>query len=83
MTKREYLINKGYKNVLYTDYRLNYKKCGLIIYLKDIFHVIKKERFVLHPKIVETQQDIDDIQIAFNRVKSDFEEVMKCEDEYV
>ena len=80
MTKREYLINKGYKNVLYGDYRQNYKGCGLVIGLKDSFNVIKKERFVLYPKYVETQQDIDDIQIAFNRVKSDFEEVMKCEE---
>lgn len=76
MTKREFLINKGYDNYLYGDYRKNYKGCGLVIGLNDII----KERFTLYPKFIETQQDIDDIQIAFNRVKADFEEMQKYDD---
>lgn len=35
---------------------------------------------VYNNKVIREQKDIDSLQIAFNNVKRDFEEVMKLED---
>lgn len=86
LNKRQYLQKKGYE---YSD---EFKEFGIETYEKEItseysliirfdeedydFYIKLNECF----ETIEEQREIDNLQIAFNNVKRDFEEMMKCED---
>lgn len=78
MTKREYLESIGYIRKIETesmtyDYKKSFDNGIMIIN-------IQLGDFMIEPDCIETQKDIDNIQIAFNNVKRDFEEMQKYED---
>ena len=74
MTKQEYLESIGYDNFFGSAYHKDYKGFYMTIHLS-------KERetplYVLARDVIKNQQDIDNLQIAFNNVKRDFEEMQK------
>lgn len=75
MTKREYLESIGYETVLdCTCYQKYFIGGTYSIHLK------KNEFWVYFDHIFYSQKDIDNLQIAFNNVKRDFEEMQKYED---
>ena len=82
MTKQEYLESKGY---IYNSEEHCYKKVssfendGNIKYLVIGFIDLKYSVFYLYPDSIDNQEDIDNLQIAFNNLKQDFEECMKYE----
>ena len=85
MTKRKYLESIGYKLLVtysdkstlwvkyydYEKYRRGYEQR---IYLNLL------GEYQISCRNIETQKDIDTLQIAFNNVKRDFEEMQKYED---
>ena len=87
MTKAEYLESIGYKINNYLEF---YSRCVLEKVYKESngrFMVMcidldKNKYFVNIPSArdIENQRTIDDLQIAFNNVKRDFEEMQKYED---
>lgn len=73
MTKKEFLKSRGYVE----DGALFGKT------FKGVYGVINLTTSsfeVYNYKIIREQKDIDNLQIAFNNVKRDFEEMMKLED---
>lgn len=83
MTKKEYLESKGY---IYDSEENIYKKTfsytnslGGIEYLVIGNINLVYQTYYLYVDCVETQKDIDSLQIAFNNLKSDYEECMKYE----
>ena len=78
MTKREYLESIGYirkiepESMTY-DYKKSFNNGIMIIN-------IQLGNFMIAPDCIGTQKDIDNLQIAFNNVKRDFEEMQKYED---
>lgn len=78
MTKAEYLESIGYKRTLDPDtltyeYKKSFGNTTMIINIQlDIFGTVCG--------YIWTQRQIDSLQIAFNNVKRDFEEMMKYED---
>ena len=78
MTKKEYLESIGYDNFFGSSYHKNYMNCYMTIHLsKDR----ETHLYVLARDVIKNQQDIDNVQIAFNNVKRDFEEMQKYEEE--
>ena len=86
MTKREYLESIGYEwygvNNIYVKYKKFGKKnneyyCALYIKLEpqNTFSILWNINLEF-----ESQKDIDSLQIAFNNVRRDFEEMQKYED---
>lgn len=86
MTKREYLESIGYKCYRVDDIYVKYQKfitdnnryfCALYIKLEpqNTFSILWSTNLEF-----ESQKDIDNLQIAFNNVKRDFEEMQKYED---
>lgn len=86
MTKREFLKSKGYE-----CYRVDDVYCKLKKFITDnnryfctLFIKLGKEnKFSIQWNSnleFESQKDIDSLQIAFNNLKRDFEEMMKYED---
>ncbi len=87
MTKAEYLESIGYEHYSYSEYFQS------IVYLRKIepeTHDYKKSfdngimtiniqlgDFMIEPDCIRSQKDIDNLQIAFNNVKRDFEEMQK------
>lgn len=82
MTKQEYLKSKGY---IYNSEEHCYKKTysfendGNIKYLVIGYIDLKYSVFYLYPDSIDNQEDIDNLQIAFNNLKRDFEEVQNYE----
>ena len=88
MTKREYLESMGYvcmywdgeeiPELLYKRYEASDGSEDMTMYI----NWEEKRYFVelIHVGIIENQRQIDDLQIAFNNVKRDFEEMQKYED---
>ena len=83
MTKREYLESIGYKHIDYVEFYFEkiYKKfdgCFIVMSIdldrNKYFIVITSDR------VIENQRQIDDLQIAFNNVRRDFEEMQKYGD---
>ena len=78
MTKREYLESIGYihkiepESMTY-DYKKSFDNGIMIIN-------IQLGDFMIEPDCIGTQKDIDNLQIAFNNVKRDFEEMQKYPD---
>lgn len=78
MTKNEYLESLGYIRKIETesmtyDYKKSFDNGIMIIN-------IQLNDFMIEPDCIGTQKDIDRLQIAFNNVKRDFEEMQKYED---
>lgn len=73
MTKKEFLESRGYIEVG-TWFGKTFNNAYVSIDLT-------KSSFDFYSyKVIREQKDIDCLQIAFNNVKRDFEEVMKLED---
>ena len=76
MTKAEYLKSIGYEcwdGCRYEKLIRCFDSCSQIINIKE-------NRFYIYfwdTDIIETQKDVDKLQIAFNNVKRDFEEMQK------
>ena len=80
MNKREYLESTGYK--YYSESKI-FKK--VFAYENGDYLVIAHidlnyDYYFLEPDAVCKQKDIDNLQIAFNDLKRDFEEMKKYED---
>lgn len=77
MTKKEFLESRGYVCVKERDsfsFNKTFNKAYVSIYPTALcFEVYSLGA-------IRKQQDIDNLQICFNNVKRDFEEVMKLED---
>lgn len=74
MTKKEFLVSRGYIE----DGTLFGK-----IFVNNVYAIIDLTTSsfeVYNYKVIREQKDIDNLQIAFNNVKRDFEEVMELED---
>ncbi len=82
MTKKEYLESLGYVYDEATHTCKNYFKVNYIGYGNAIIGEIDfyYNVFLVTTCLIHSQKDIDDIQIAFNDVKRDFEEMQKYED---
>ena len=82
MTKKEYLKSLGY------DYDVTTNTCAKYINVKDPEYIstitvkidLYFNDFYVRTALINRQKEIDDLQIAFNNVKRDFEEVQKYED---
>lgn len=78
MTKREYLESIGYiRKIESESMTYDYKKSfdnGIMIIN------IQLNDFMIAPDCIGNQKDIDNLQIAFNNVRRDFEEMQKYED---
>lgn len=79
MTKEEYLKSIGYKRKIARasmpyDYRKLFDNVLMVIN-------IQPGDFAIGIKYIRFQKDIDNIQIAFDNVKRDFEEMQKYEEE--
>lgn len=87
MTKREYLESIGYEYRSYSEcYEKNseYFEKGIVIgnYEFLLYQVIEIEnnKFLVSLRhCIRSQKDIDNLQIAFNNVKRDFEEMQQYE----
>lgn len=77
MTKREYLESIGYDRFFRSAYHKSYMGFYMTINLD-------KDRetpfYVFVDDVIKSQQDIGNLQIAFNNVRRDFEEMMKYGD---
>ena len=79
MTKAEYLESLGYIRRLDPDTRTyEYKKSldGELMIIN-----IQLNNFMIVLGCIWTQRQIDNLQIAFNNVKRDFEEMQKYEED--
>ena len=75
MTKKEFLKKEFLRSRDYVEDGILFGKT-----FKGVYAVINltKSSFEVHNyKVIREQKDIDNLQIAFNNVKRDFEEVMK------
>ena len=78
MTKAEYLESIGYRrkrapvSMIY-DYRKLFDNVIMVI-------SIQLGNFAVRILCIRSQKDIDNIQIAFDNVRRDFEEMQKYED---
>lgn len=83
MTKREYLESIGYKYGHHLEYYSRFV-CDKIDgrFMIMCIDLDNNEYFVRIPSArdIDYQRQIDDLQIAFNNVKRDFEEMQKYED---
>ena len=78
MTKREYLESIGYIRILDPDtLTYEYQKT---LYPEIVIINIQLNIFMVVAGHIWTQRQIDSLQIAFNNVKQDFEEMQKYED---
>ena len=77
MTKAEYLGSIGYDNFFGSAYHKNYMGFYMTINLS-------KERetpfYVSDENCIKSQKDIDNLQIALNNVRRDYEEMQKYGD---
>lgn len=80
MTKQQFLKDKNYiynkeENICKKTFafgnedNIEYLVIGVIDLVYNIFYC--------YPDSVESQEDIDNLQLAFNNLKQDFEECMK------
>ena len=80
MTKREYLISIGYEHSDYVEFYFEktYKEFDGR-FMSMCIDLDRNKYFVVIPsgRAIENQRQIDDLQIAFNNVKRDFEEMKK------
>ena len=83
MTKREYLISIGYEHCDYVEFYFEkiYKEFDGRFMVMCI-DLDRNKYFVVIPTgiAIENQREIDVLQIAFDNVKHDFEEMQKYED---
>ena len=88
MTKREYLESKGYKCESWYDeeipellYQMHEGYDG-VQNMTMYINWAENKYFIELTTVgnIENQKQIDDLQIAFNRVKDDFEEMQKYDD---
>lgn len=80
MTKREFLESKGFKkdiekSEMYNCYSRRYGNFIVYLCLSG-----NGSFFQIAADCIMSQKDIDNLQIIFNNVNRDFEEMMKCED---
>lgn len=78
MTKREYLTSIGYSAENYSPTKFTklvdgFDSCSAVIDLDFNEFCID----IWDEEVFETQKDIDNLQIAFNNVKRDYEEMQK------
>lgn len=80
MTKREYLISIGYEHSDYVEFYFEkiYKEFDGRFMVMCI-DLDRNKYFIVIPsgRAIENQKEIDDLQIAFNNVKRDFEEMQR------
>lgn len=82
MTKQEYLESIGYEVfvkesgdlILWTKKSGKFEKAIVLFERENDYYCLKVN------DTIETQKDIDNLQIAFNNVKRDFEEMQKYGD---
>lgn len=81
MTKAEYLESIGYE---YHPYSESFEKDIVIrnykILLSQVIEIENNKFLVSTHSCIRSQKDVDKLQIAFNNVKRDFEEMQKYED---
>lgn len=82
MTKREYLESIGYDYYDITGYHKIIKFTNSEFYIHAyIFpnYITHNPEYIfcLEPTLIKTQKDIDNLQIAFNNVRRDYEEMQK------
>ena len=82
MTKLEQkLIELGYryKNLTYSGYFFSrmYNEIEICLFFKDESEVSKA--YISTPFIIETQQQIDNLQQAFNQLQNDLKELKEYE----
>lgn len=88
MTKREYLESIGYEHEHWYDTEIpeifwKYYECFDDVQdMMMCINLAKNKYFVELTTVgnIENQRQIDDLQIAFNNVRRDFEEMQKYED---
>ena len=84
MTKAEYLISIGYEHSDYVEFYFEktYKEFDGR-FMSMCIDLDRNKYFVVIPSgiAIENQREIDDIQIVFNNVRRDFEEMQKYEEE--
>lgn len=78
MKKREFLESKGYALIWGKTYE-QYRAIGKLI-LGLRIDLETNKFYLMCTAQIETQKDIDNLQIAFNNVKRDYEEMQKLED---
>ena len=82
MTKREYLKSIGYEVfvkesgdfILWTKKSGKFEKAIVLFERENDYYCLKVN------DTIETQKDIDDLQIAFNNLRRDFDETQKYGD---
>ena len=80
MTKREYLESIGYEHCDYVEFYFEkiYKEFdGRFIVMSIDLDRNKYFIVITSGRAIENQREIDVLQIAFNNVKRDFEEMQK------
>lgn len=76
MTKlEEKLVELGYIDVRYSRWRKNYDRNKDILIITDEFHEKIKEYRVEFYSFIECQQDINELQQAFNVMQKDLKEL--------
>lgn len=82
MTKAEYLKSIGYEVfvkesgdlILWTKKSSKFEKAIVLFERENDYYCLKVN------DVIETQKDIDDLQIAFNNLRRDFDETQKYDD---
>ena len=84
MTKREYLESIGYVTILSYKYETvcfkYYCKEKYKRKFEQLINLSSPNTYDVFCCSISTQEEIDALQIAFNNVKRDFEEMQKYED---
>ena len=80
MTKQEYLKSIGYKRNSDSCYTKRLE-ISLSLTIEKVIYRQPTKGYYLHliRSDIHSQEDIDNLQIAFNNIKQDFEECMKYE----
>lgn len=74
MTKEEQLLNKGYQFATYAESYI--KKSKYDNFIEQFINLKNSEFCISVNKVIRNQDDINNLQIAFNDVKQDYNEVM-------
>ncbi|MBO8427948.1 MAG: hypothetical protein IAC58_05355 [Firmicutes bacterium] len=74
MTKEEQLLNKGYQFATYAESYI--KKNKYDNFIEQFINLKNSEFCISINKAIRNQDDINNLQIAFNDVKQDYNEVM-------
>ena len=86
MTKQEYLESRGYDSYYIHGFHkvIKFNDSEFYIHAYIFNHSFtndSKYQFYLEPTYIRNQKDIDNLQITFNNVKHDFEEMQKYKEQ--